>query len=257
MKFNNINVYISPHAKLGNNVKVGDNSVIYDNVEIGDNSIIANNCVIGEPQTDYYHKKTYINPVTSIGSNSLIRSHGIIYAGCEIGNEFSTGHRVTIRENSKIGKNCRIGTLCDLQGNLTINDFVWLHSNVHVGQNTILHSYVFVYPYVIFTNDPRPPSSDVFGAEIGEFTQIAVNSVVLPGVKIGKHCLIGANSLVSKNCEDFSLVHGSPAKVIKDVREIKGDDGQLLYPWPLRFDRGMPWEGLGYEKWKEEYDTIS
>jgi acetyltransferase-like isoleucine patch superfamily enzyme len=257
MKFNNRNVYISSQAKIGNNVRIGDNTVIYDNVEIGDNTIVANNCIIGEPLNDYYFNDNYVNPITKIGSNNLIRSHNIIYCGSFIGNGCSTGHIVTIRENSKVGENCRIGTLCDLQGNLTLKDNVWLHSNVHVGQNTVINRFVFVYPYVIFTNDPRPPSNQIFGPEIGEYTQIAVNSVILPGVKIGSNCLIGANSLVNKNCEDYKLVMGSPGKVIKDVRDIQDLNGEKLYPWPYRFERGMPWEGIGFDKWKEENDTLS
>lgn len=251
MKFNNRNIYISPKAIIGKNVKIGDNTSIYDNVIIGDNSVVSNDCIIGEPSNGYYFDSDYVNPKTEIGNNALIRSHTIIYSGCNIGNEFSTGHRVTIRENSKIGDSCRIGTLCDLQGNLIIKDFVWLHSNVHIGQKSIINSYVFIYPYVILTNDPRPPSNEIVGPEIGEYSQIAVNSVILPGVKVGENCLIGANSLVAKDCENYSLVVGSPAKRIKDVRDIKDSDGQNLYPWPIRFDRGMPWEGLTFEEWRQ------
>jgi len=252
MKFNNRNVYISPKAIIGSNVKIGDNSSIYDNVIIGDDSIISNDCIIGEPTSGFYYDSDYINSETVIGNKALIRSHTIIYSGCKIGNEFATGHRVTIRENSEIGNNCRIGTLSDLQGNLTIKDFVWLHSNVHIGQKSIINEFVFIYPYVILTNDPRPPSNEIIGPEIGEFSQIAVNSVILPGVRIGQNCLIGANSLVVKDCENYSLVVGSPAKKIKDVREIKDENGQNLYPWPNRFDRGMPWEGIKFEDWKKQ-----
>ena len=254
MKFNNRNIYISPKAKIGRNVKIGDNASIYDNVIIGDNCIICNDCIIGEPMNSYYYDTNYSNSETLIGNNALIRSHTIIYSGCKIGNDFSTGHRVTIRENSVIGNSCRIGTLSDLQGNIIIKDHVWLHSNVHVGQNSIINNYVFLYPFVVLTNDPKPPSNDIFGPEIGEFSQIAVNSVILPGVRIGQHCLIGANSTVVKDCENYSLVLGSPAKTIKDVRDMKDVNGQELYPWPVRFDRGMPWEGMNYAEWKKRND---
>jgi acetyltransferase-like isoleucine patch superfamily enzyme len=257
MKFNNKNITISENAHIGKNVKIGDNSVVYDNVIIGDNSIIANDCIIGEPTNDYYSELNYINPILSIGENALIRSHTIIYSGSKIGNGFSTGHRVTIREKTIIGDNCRFGTLCDIQGNCEIGNYVWLHSNVHIGQNSKIDNFVFIYPYVIFTNDPHPPSEEIIGPKVGEFTQIAVNSVILPGVEIGKNCLIGANSLVSKNFEDYSLVVGSPAKYIKDIREVKNKVGETLYPWPLRFKRGMPWENLGFEQWIKNNDTIS
>ncbi len=258
MKFNNRNVYISPKAKLGTNVKIGDNSSIYDNVEIGDNSIIANDCVIGEPIGDYYSDSDYINPRTFIGANALVRSHAIIYAGCSIGESFSCGHRVTIREYSDIGVHCRIGTVSDLQGHLKIGNYCWLHSNVHIGQQSTLGDFVFVYPYVVFTNDPTPPSNICKGPSVGDYSQIAVFSVLLPGVSIGKHCLVGAGSIVGKDVEDFQLVVGSPAKAIKNVQEIKSrETGESHYPWPQRFSRGMPWEESGFTSWEESGSPIT
>ena len=256
MKFNNRNVFISPNAIIGNNVKIGDNSTIYDNVSIGDNAIIANDCVIGEPTNDYYFNPNYINPPTTIGANALIRSHSIIYADCTIGLTFQTGHMVTIREKTVFGSNCRVGTQTDIQGHSIFGHHCWLHSNVHIGQNSTIGNFVFIYPYVVFTNDPTPPSNICIGPTVQDYSQIAVFSVLLPGVKIGKHCLIGAGSTVSKDVDDYQLVLGSPAKMVKDSREIKSNEtGESHYPWPYRFDRGMPWEGIGFEIWKKEENT--
>jgi acetyltransferase-like isoleucine patch superfamily enzyme len=252
MKFNNRNQWISPKAIIGVNVKIGDNCAIYDNVFIGDNSIICNDCVIGEPLADYYSDIAYQNPNTIIGNNSMIRSHSIIYAGCYFGNNFSTGHRVTIREFTKMGNNCRVGTLSDLQGHNQFGNHCWLHSNVHIGQKSTIGNYVFIYPFVVFTNDPTPPSNICIGPEVGDFSQISVFSVLLPGVKIGKHCLVGAGSVVGKDVDDYQLVLGSPAKFLKDVRDIKSrQTGESHYPWTYRFDRGMPWQGLNFDEWQE------
>lgn len=253
MKFNNINVIISPKAKIGKNVRIGDNTTIYDNVEIGDDTIISNNCIIGEPLNDYYFNEEYNNPSTIIGENSLIRSHTIIYAGNVFGENFSCGHRVTIRENTKFGDSCRIGTLSDIQGHSEFGNHCWLHSNVHIGQKSKIGNFVFIYPYVVFTNDPTPPSNICIGPTVGDYSQIAVYSVLLPGVKIGKHCLVGAGSIVSKDIDDYQLVLGNPAKQIKNVSEIKDrETGESHYPWPFRFERGMPWEGVGFKEWEEE-----
>jgi UDP-3-O-[3-hydroxymyristoyl] glucosamine N-acyltransferase len=250
MKFNNRNVIISESATIGKNVKIGDNSVIYDNVVIEDDTIIANNCIIGEPTTEYYYDEEYKNEITRIGSKSLIRSHTIIYSGCKIGRNFSTGHTVTIRENTIIGSNCRVGTLSDLQGNLKLGDYCWLHSNVHLGQGTKIGHFVFIYPFVVFTNDPTPPSNICEGSSIGNFSQVAVNTTILPGLEIGKHVLIGANSLVSRNVKDFMLCTGNPAKELKKVNEIKSrENNKSHYPWPYNFDRNMPWVDLGFDEW--------
>lgn len=250
MKFNKRNIYISPKAKIGKNVKIGDNTSIYDNVVISDNTIITNDCIIGEPLQDYYFNNNYNNPETIIGANSLIRSHTIIYAGCSLGEGFSTGHRVTIREYSKFGKKCRIGTISDIQGYVSFGDYCWLHSNVHIGQKSTIGNFVFIYPYVVFTNDPTPPSDICIGPTIGDYTQIAVFSVILPGVKIGKHCLVGAGSIVGKDVDDYQLVLGNPAKPVKNVKDIiDRKTGQSHYPWPYNFDRGMPWQGMNYDEW--------
>lgn len=250
MKFNNRNVNISPHARIGSNVRVGDNTTIYDNVVIGDGSTIANDCIIGEPQHAYYSEPDYVNQETVIGAGSLIRSHALIYSGSILGDGFSCGHRVTIREKTVFGSHCRVGTLCDIQGHATFGEYCWLHSNVHIGQNSTVGSYVFIYPYVVFTNDPTPPSSVCMGPTVGDYSQIAVHSILLPGVQIGRHCLIGAGSMVSRDVDDYMLAVGNPAKMVKDVREIRSrETGQPHYPWPLYFERGMPWEGIGYENW--------
>jgi len=257
MKFNNRNVFISPKAIIGKNVRIGDNTVIYDNVSIGDDTTICNDCVIGEPLSDYYYlsneEGTYKNPETVIGDKSFIRSHNILYAGSSFGSGFSTGHRVTIREHTTMGEGCRVGTLSDIQGYSTFGNYCWLHSNVHIGQKSTIGNFVFIYPYVVFTNDPTPPSRVCIGPTVNDYTQIAVFSVLLPGVTIGQHCLIGAGSVVGKNVEDFQLVVGNPAKPVKDVREIKSrENGAAHYPWPYRFDRGMPWQGIPYDEWLNE-----
>ena len=258
MKFNDINILISPKASIGKNVKIGDNTIIYDHVVIEDNVTICNNCVIGEPLSNYYTDENYQNPPTHIGKNSMIRSHTIIYANSTFGEGFSSGHRVTIRENSKFGKFCRIGTVSDIQGFVEFGDYCWLHSNVHIGQRSKIGNFVFIYPYVILTNDPHPPSIICKGPTIGDFSQVAVGTVILPDVKIGRHCLIGAQSLVGKDVADYQLVAGNPAKLIKDVRDLKSKEtGESHYPWPYQFDRGMPWEQIGFDQWKMENDYNS
>lgn len=252
-KFTSSNVQVSPLAKIGKNVRIGDNTVIYDNVEIGDNTVICNDCVIGEPLNAYYgNPDTYQNPVTVIGAHSLIRSHTIIYAGNVMGDCFQTGHRVTIRENTHFGSHCSIGTLSDIQGYSQFGDYCRLHSNVHIGQHSCLGNFVFVYPYVVFTNDPTPPSNVCVGPVVGDYAQIATGSVLLPGVKVGKHCLVGAGSLVAKDIKDYQLAVGQPAHAVKDVRDIVDrETGEKHYPWPYHFDRNMPWENKDYDEWQK------
>ena len=133
MKFNN-RFSLGKNVTLGKNIKIGDRTLIYDNVIIGDNTIIANDCIIGEPTSEYYQDPIYTNPATEIGANSLIRSHTIIYAGSKFGHHLQTGHRATIREQTRMGNHCSVGTLSDIQGKAVFGHYSRLHSNVHICQ---------------------------------------------------------------------------------------------------------------------------
>jgi len=247
--FNNHNVRISPKASIGNNVRIGDNTIIFDNVVIQDNVTIAHNCVIGEPLNDYYTSIEYSNPITKIGANCLIRSHSIIYAGNILGDSVSTGHRVTLREYNQIGHHSVIGTLSDIQGNVSIGQYCRLHSNVHISQFSTVGDFVYIYPYVAITNDPYPPSNDLKGGTIGDYTTIAVHCIILSGFIVGKNCLLSANSVVKNNLPDYSLAMGDPAKQVMDVRKFAILGKGKLYPWMNRFSKGLPWENIGYENW--------
>ena len=253
MKFNGNNIFYGKNVKVGKNVRIGDNTTIYDNVIIGNNTTIANNSIIGEPLNDYYSNEDYVNPPTVIGDNSLIRSHNIIYADSQFGDNLSTGHFVSIREKTIVGNSCSIGTKVDIQGYCKLGNYCRLHSNIQMAEGSELGNFVFIYPFVSFTNDPKPPSNDLMGVFIDDYTQVASSVVLLSGVKLGKHSLVGAQSLVKKSYNDYSFISGNPAKFISDIRRLPlFSNNTKHYPWPYNFDRCMPWEGIEYEKWLKE-----
>lgn len=255
MKFNGKNITIGRNVKLGLNVKIGDNSTVYDNVTIGDNTIICNDCVLGEPSNDYYSNQDYINEPLVIGANSLIRSHTIFYSGSSFGDFLQTGHRVTVREQTISGHHCSFGSYTDIQGRCKIGNYVRMHSYVNIGQESIIDDYVFFYPFVVLTNDPTPPSNKLLKVTIGKYSQITTSSVILPGAIIGEHCLVGANSTVGGVIEDYSFVAGSPSQRVCDIRKapfFNIETGKRHYPWPNNFERGMPWQGVGFNNWNDK-----
>lgn len=239
---------IAPGARLGKNVNIGSNVIIGNNCIIGDNVEIQNGCELGTYSASHNDRPLII------GSNSLIRSQSIFYTGSKFGENLTTGHRVTAREGVEAGENLQLGTLTDLQGDTTIGNFVRMHSNVHVGKGSKIGNFVWLFPYVVLTNDPHPPSEVRKGVTIEDFVAVSSMSVILPGITVGKETLIGASSLVSQNTNAGTLVAGNPGKEICDASKLWLQDGtrKQAYPWRRHFHRGYPVEVVN--DWKAEFE---
>lgn len=255
---------ISDKAVICDGVRIGDNVIIEDNVYIDYDVIIRDNVhikegtfvgarsILGEYLMDFYADRVNkVHPLV-IGKNSLIRSETIIYGDTEIGDDFSTGHRVTIRENSKIGHHVRIGTLSDIQGSCTIGNYVSIHSNVFVAPESTIKDYVWIFPHAVLTNDHTPPSDNIEGVTVNEFASVAAGSVLLPGVDIGSDALVGAGAVVTKDVPSGKVFVGNPAKDRGDTQNIIDKrTGEPVYPWKKHFDRGMPWRDMDYDEWEK------
>lgn len=247
------NVIIGEECVIAENVYIDLGVIIRDNVTIGKNTFIGARCIIGEYLVEFIQERDKQKHKTVIGENSLLRSETIIYGENNFGHDLQTGHRVTIRENSRIGHNVRIGTLSDIQGNCDIGNYVNMHSNVHIGQKSVVKDYVWIFPYVVLTNDPNPPSEELLGVTVEEYAVIATGTVVLPGQVIKSDALVGAGAIVNKNVEEETVVVGNPIRKIGDVKNIKNKvTGEAVYPWRYHFDRGMPWKEVGIEQWESE-----
>ena len=59
--------------------------------------------------------------------------------------------------------------------------------------------------------------------ELSDNIWIGANAVITAGVKIGKHCVIGAGSVVTKDVPDYCVAVGNPAKVVKKYNAITGN----------------------------------
>lgn len=238
---------VSPNAELGANVEIGPFSIVHDHVILGADSKVGAYCELGHPAARPLRQSLVIGP------GALIRSHSIFYEGSSFGERLVTGHRVTVREGTRAGTNLQIGTLGDIQGTCEIGEYVRFHSNVHIGQHSRIESFVWIFPYVVLTNDPHPPSSVMRGATVEEYAAIATMSVVLPGVRIGRGALVGAHSSVTRDVEPDTVVAGAPAKKICRTDEIKLKDGsgRPAYPWRRHFTRGYPEKIV--QAWAEEF----
>ncbi len=145
---------------------------------------------------------------------------------------------IITKKTISCGKNVRVGKHNRLEGvykynnvnftpSIILMDNVSIEQNLHltcaskivIGKNTAISANVTITDIHHAYNDITVPIEkqdievkDVF---IGEDSKLYNNVVILPGVILGKHVTIGANSVVTKNIPDYCVAAGIPAKVIK------------------------------------------
>lgn len=121
------------------------------------------------------------------------------------------GGRIHFGENVEIGMYSRI----------TAQEKVEIGKNVFSGPHIFIADYNHEYRNIDIPINKqgrlvkKNTEIDEGGVLIGDDTWIGTNVVIVGTVKIGKHCVIGANSVITKDIPDYSVVVGSPSRVIK------------------------------------------
>jgi carbonic anhydrase/acetyltransferase-like protein (isoleucine patch superfamily) len=93
-------------------------------------------------------------------------------------------------------------------------------NKIQIGANVLFGPYVMVTDHYHSYEDVNTPimyqpAYSHGPAIIEDDCWLGFGCHILSGVTVGKHCVIGANSVVTKNIEPFSVAVGSPAEIIK------------------------------------------
>lgn len=140
--------------------------------------------------------------LASVGKNSEVRPYSVIDGTKNV----FIGDNVIIPEGVRL-----VCDATDPEAKIIIGNSVLFAPNVAVYCTT--HTY-------LSTNLPikdQPLYNKTTIIQSGAW--IGINSVIIPGITIGKNSVVGANSFVNKNVPDFAVVAGSPAKVIKYISQ--------------------------------------
>ena len=88
--------------------------------------------------------------------------------------------------------------------------------SIHIGEGSLIASAATILSHEHVYRDPVNPDLPLHNpVYIGKRCFIGVAAVILPGVRIGDDCLIGAGTVVSKDIPAGSIAVGVPAKVIR------------------------------------------
>ena len=108
-----------------------------------------------------------------------------------------------------IGRNCFINSNCLMmaRGGITLEDNVMIAANVQLISNN--HDF---YDLPVIVCKPVLIKEDCW---------IGAGATILPGVCVGKHAVVGAMSVVTKDVPDYAVVTGNPARVVKMLDKDK------------------------------------
>ena len=157
----------------------------------------------------------FVNPIKNkIGKNTIIRFSTrmdiLPFNKFEIGSQSLIEDFSTINNgvgDVKIGNNSIIGLSNVIIGPVDIGNGVMLAQNIVV--SGLNHS----YEAINISPSKQPVNKKKITIE--DDVWIGANSIITAGVRIGKHAVIGAGSVVVKDIPPYSIAVGNPAKVIK------------------------------------------
>lgn len=229
---------ISPQTIIGHGVVIGQFSVIHPGVEIGSGTVIGSFCEIGSVSAER----------TVVGPDSTIRSYTNIQGGSTFGEGLQTGQYTMIRGGTRAGRNLQVGSNCELQGSMEIGDYVRIQSGVHLGKGTSIGQFVWIFPNVLTVNDPLPPSKIHLSHRLEDMCCIAANTLLMPGVRIGRGSFVAAGSVVRSDVADGDCVTGNPAERFSSIDKLVSMEHRIAHPWPRHFERGYPTDVLDRAK---------
>jgi len=227
-----------------------DGVVLAGPVEGLEGAHILGPCVLGHPTSEGEELPLVLGPGT------VIRTFAVLYQGSTLGAGVHIGHGALVRERNVLGEGASVGSATQLEPGNRIGARTRIHSGGFLS-NVCLGDDVFCGPRVVFTDDPHPPCPRyvdcVGGARVEDDVSIGAGAVLLPGVTVGRGCLVAAGAVVTRSVEPGWVVAGNPARALRRREELPCSAGHFshAYAWisePGRRDgigdvsrRSSPW----------------
>ena len=128
--------------------------------------------------------------------------------GATLGNNVRIGSQVTLRGNLTFGDDVSINPMTNIVGVVNIGKAVRIASGVQIfGFN---HGFSRIDKYI----KDQPVSSK--GVVLGNGCWVGAGACIVDGVTLGENSIVAAGAVVTKSFPPFSIIGGSPARLLKN-----------------------------------------
>ena len=124
-----------------------------------------------------------------------------------------------------IGRECNVCDNVFVENDVVVGDRVTIKCGVQLWDGVTLEDDVFVGPNATFTNDPFPRSrqrpASYARTLVRAGASIGANATILPGLTLGRGCMVGAGAVVTRDVPSNAIVAGNPARIIGYVDSVE------------------------------------
>jgi UDP-2-acetamido-3-amino-2,3-dideoxy-glucuronate N-acetyltransferase len=144
---------------------------------------------------------------TDVGDNTRVWAYAHVLAG------------------ARIGADCNICDHVFIENDVVVGDRVTVKCGVQLWDGLRVENDVFIGPNATFTNDRFPRSKqypETFAETVVEQgASVGANATILPGLRLGRHCMVGAGAVVTRSVPPYAIVLGNPARIVGYVGDSK------------------------------------
>jgi UDP-N-acetylbacillosamine N-acetyltransferase len=134
---------------------------------------------------------------------AMVRERGfrlvsVIHPSASVASDVVIGAGTVVRAQSAIGPETRIGENCIIGYGAMISHSCVIEDGVHISSGVNLAG----------------------GTKVGRASWIGIGATVIDPVQVGRHAMVGAGAVVTRNIPDRVVAYGVPAKIVRRL-----DDG--------------------------------
>ena len=202
------NVIIQKKASIGANCEIGHNVVVYPGTSVGSKVVVAENTVLGRQVRSGSSSTRTVKktlPPMKIGTSTVIGSGVILYAGTHIGKHVLVADMASVRELCRIEDYAIVGRGVLIEYETSVGRYSKIQTGCHITGNMVIEDHVFFGPEVTTMNDKYMDRTD------DKFA----GPYVKRGARIGSNATLLPEVVVGKDA-----VVGAGSVVTKDVPDF-------------------------------------